>query len=103
MQRQESKLMLSGVITYDRVAGCYLSECPQLGIASAGNTAEEAEAALQDGVEGFLIVCAERGTLVKVLHDRGVVLSHFDESTRMFNIPTDWSFGHAVGPLVHAT
>lgn len=98
-----SKLVLSGIITHDSVADCYLSECPQLGIASAGTTVEKAEEALQDAVEGFLKVCSDRGTLEKVLREKGVVLNHFNESTRMFNIPTDWSLGHAVGRPVHAT
>lgn len=98
-----SKLMLSGVITHDSVAGCYLSECPQLGVASAGTTVEEAAEALQDAVKGFLKVCSDRGTLEKVLREKRVVLDHFNESTRMFNIPTDLSLDHAVGRPVHAT
>ena len=98
-----SKLMLSGVITHDSAAGCYLSECPQLGIASAGTTVEKAEEALYDAVHGFLKVCSERGTLEKVLREKGVVPDYFDESTLMFNIPTDLSLDHAVGRPVHAS
>lgn len=101
MNQRGSSLMLSGVITYDSVANCYLSECPQLRIASAGNTIDEAEAALLDAVEGFLQVCSERGTLEKVLRDRGVVLNHFNQSTRMFNVPTEWSIEDAIGRPVH--
>ena len=102
MKRSTARLKLSGVITRDSVAGCYLSECPQLGVASAGNTAQEAKNALQDAVGGVLQVCSERGTLGKVLRDRGVVLNHFDESTRTFDIPTDWSIDRAVRTAVPA-
>ena len=93
------KLTLSGVITRDGAAGCYLSECPQLRIASAGNTVEEAKEALHDAVMGFLQVCSDRGTLVEVLRDRGVVL---DESPLWFNIPTEWSPNDAIGRSLQA-
>ena len=105
------ELELSGVVTRDSVAGCYLSECVQLGVASAGKTIEEAKEALQDAVTGFLHVCLDRGTLDKVLRDRGVVLNHFNESTRMFVIPkstpmfvipTDRSLDRAVRSAVPA-
>lgn len=98
-----SKLTLSGVITHDSVSNCYLSECPQLGISSAGNTVKQAQEALHDAVGGFLKVCADRGTLEKVLREKGVVPDYFDESTLMFNIPTDLSLDHAVGRPVHAS
>lgn len=100
MMHGRSKLMLSGVITHDSVSDCYLSECPQLGVASAGNTIEDAKVALRDAVDGFLKVCADRGTLEKVLRDRGVDIYH--ETTHMFNISTEGSPAHAVGRTVLA-
>lgn len=43
-------------IKFDKEAGVYVSYCPVFGIYSQGLTSKEAKLALEDAVEGFLIV-----------------------------------------------
>ena len=49
----------------------FVSYAPELDISSCGKTVEEAEAHLQEAVEGFVEAAQDRGTLEEVLEEAG--------------------------------
>ena len=49
----------------------YVGLCPELNVSSFGDTAEEAEASLQEAIEAFLEGCESLGTLEEVLEECG--------------------------------
>lgn len=52
-------LSLTGYTLADDELGGFTSHCPELGVASQGETEEEALAMLQEAVEGFLEVASD--------------------------------------------
>ncbi len=60
-----AKLALTCVIKKER--SIYSSICPELDVASQGNTPEEARKNLVEAVEGFLTVAKEEGMLDEIL------------------------------------
>jgi predicted RNase H-like HicB family nuclease len=53
----------------------YASWCPELDIASCGDTMEEACANLDDAIDCYLCSLSEEGDLKRVLEERGLRLS----------------------------
>jgi predicted RNase H-like HicB family nuclease len=58
--------------------GGFVSLCPELGVASQGETVEEAFESLQDAVSTFLETLAELGDLEKFFLERNLDLSKPD-------------------------
>jgi len=53
--------------------GQYSSWCPELDIASCGNTAEQAVSNLDEAIQLYLATLAEEGELLTVLGGRGLL------------------------------
>ncbi len=68
--RTVGHLALLGVITKED--GQYVSVCLQLGVASCGDTVEEATANLKDAVEAYFEALRETSELRRVLTERGL-------------------------------
>ena len=62
-------------ITFDtlvfREGGMYVAHCPQLDVASCGNTVEEARTNIAEAVRLFLEEAAKMGTLQDILDEAG--------------------------------
>ena len=63
-------ILLTGVV--EREDDQYVSICPELGVASCGDTVEEAFAMLADAIEVHLEGLVEIGTLNEVLREHNV-------------------------------
>lgn len=59
--------------------GGYSAICPELGVASQGETIEEAEANLKEAIELYLESAKELGILKRVLGEAGIDISRIDE------------------------
>jgi len=59
--------------------GGYSALCPELGVASQGETIEEAEANLKEAVELYLESAKELGILEQVLEEAGVDIRRIGE------------------------
>ncbi|MBA7600782.1 MAG: type II toxin-antitoxin system HicB family antitoxin [Hadesarchaea archaeon] len=68
-----------GAIYKPEPGGGYSSFCPELGVASQGETIEEAEANLREAVELYLESAKELGILERVLEDAGVDIRRIEE------------------------
>lgn len=64
------EFVLSAIFKKEAEGG-YSALCPELGVASQGETIEEAEANLKEACELYIESAKEIGTLDKVLEDRG--------------------------------
>jgi predicted RNase H-like HicB family nuclease len=73
--RQNRKLQLKLSVLVRKEGKQYSSWCPELDVASCGDTVEEACANLRDAVDAYLTALAEEGELEKVLDERGVLSS----------------------------
>jgi len=62
------RIVFGAVYTPERKSG-YSSLCPELGVASQGETIEEAEANLREAVELYLESARELGILKRVLEE----------------------------------
>lgn len=60
--------------------------CPELNLVDHGSSVEEAEAQLMKSIWLFMRVCADKGTLYKVLGERGA-LREGGESGGIIQIP----------------
>ncbi|MFZ3076832.1 MAG: type II toxin-antitoxin system HicB family antitoxin [Candidatus Aenigmatarchaeota archaeon] len=54
------------------VEGGYSALCPELGVASQGETVEEAESSLKEACELYMESAKDVGILKKVLEDAGI-------------------------------
>lgn len=59
--------------------GGYSALCPELGVASQGETIEEAEANLREAVELYLESAKELGILERVLGEAGIDVRRIEE------------------------
>lgn len=59
--------------------GGYSALCPELGVASQGETIEEAEANLKEAIELYLGSAKELGILKQVLGEAGIDIRRIDE------------------------
>lgn len=75
------------------------AHCPELRLTDHGATAEQAEARLRAAVSRFVEICAERGTLIRVLRDRGV-FSMAGHPEHSIQVPIPISALEAPGPPV---
>jgi predicted RNase H-like HicB family nuclease len=64
-------LRFSGVYRGEPEGG-YSALCPELGVASQGETIEEAEASLREAVELYLESAKDIGTLDEILKEAGI-------------------------------
>jgi len=65
----------------------YASWCPELDVASCGDTMEEACNSLDDAIDLYLDTLAEEGDLFEVLGERGFELSKYDEEKEICEAP----------------
>lgn len=49
------------------------AHCPELRLTDHGATGQQAEARLRAAVSRYVEICAQQGTLIKVLRERGVL------------------------------
>ncbi len=85
--RTVGHLALLGVITKED--GQYVSFCPQLGVASCGDTVEEATTNLKDAVAAYVEALQETGELKGVLSERGLrVTAKSPPKSKSAPIPT---------------
>ena len=61
--------------------GGYSAFCPELGVASQGETIEEAGANLKEAVELYIESAKELGILERVLADAGIDIHKIEEHT----------------------
>ncbi|MBV9468535.1 MAG: type II toxin-antitoxin system HicB family antitoxin [Abitibacteriaceae bacterium] len=69
-------MKLTCVVTPDELYGGasgYVSRCPELGVASQGETIEEARAMLREAVEGFLEVADAQEIQRRLAENAGMV------------------------------
>jgi predicted RNase H-like HicB family nuclease len=59
--------------------GCYIANCPELGIVSQGETPEHAEAMIKEAVELWL-ECADEAEILTRLRERKVAIKELDET-----------------------
>ena len=69
-----SYLLLTGMV--EREDDQYVSICPELGVASCGDTVEEAFEMLADAIEVHLLGLVEIGTLNEELRERNVRIEY---------------------------
>ena len=65
-------VVLTGTVQWDEVA--YWSRCPELGVASCGDTIEEALDNLGEALEMFFEDLADIGTLDRELREKGITV-----------------------------
>lgn len=68
-----------GAIYKPEPEGGYSAFCPELGVASQGETIEEAEANLKEAVELYLESAKELGILERTLEDAGIDIRKIEE------------------------
>lgn len=68
------KRILFSAVYKPEPEGGYSALCPDLGVASQGETIEEAEANLREAVELYLDSARELGILKRVLEEAGIEL-----------------------------
>jgi len=78
MKRALKKIAFSAVYTAEPEGG-YSALCPEIGVASQGETIEEAEADLGEAVELYLESAKELGILKRVLEEAGVDIRRTEE------------------------
>ncbi|MBI4016591.1 MAG: type II toxin-antitoxin system HicB family antitoxin [Candidatus Aenigmarchaeota archaeon] len=66
-----TELILTCIIKKEKVGG-YSSLCPELDVASRGNTIEEAKKNLEEAVEGHLKTAEQEGMLNDILQMLGI-------------------------------
>ena len=69
----EVKFRLWFGIRRDHEAEVHVGYCPLLNLYSQGTTTEEAEKAIVDAAQMFIVTCYRRNTLNRILRDRGMV------------------------------
>jgi predicted RNase H-like HicB family nuclease len=69
----EVKFKLAFGIREDSDAEVHVGYCPLLQLYSQGQTEEEAEAAITDAAQLFIVTCYGRDTLHRVLRERGMI------------------------------
>lgn len=57
---------------HDEVAGVYVGWCPLLDVYSQADTKEQAEEAVVDATQAYIVTCYELDTLHKVLRKQGL-------------------------------
>jgi hypothetical protein len=72
--RMKIEFRLQCVVRHDDRTGLFLSSCPSLDLHSQGTTAEQARAAIEDGLAMFLRACLRRGILEEALERRGFTI-----------------------------
>ncbi len=70
--QRNRKVILKLSILVRKEGRQYSSWCPELDVASCGDTIEEASENLQDAIDIYLTTLAEEGELQKVLEERGL-------------------------------
>ncbi|HLC85264.1 MAG TPA: type II toxin-antitoxin system HicB family antitoxin [Candidatus Nanoarchaeia archaeon] len=86
-----TELILTCIITKEK--GRYASQCPELDVASMGDSPEEAQKNLQEAIAGHLQVAREEGLLDPILERLGI--SKDDLKKKEHIIPT--SFSSSIG------
>ena len=86
------ELILTCIITKEK--GRYASHCPELDVASMGDTPEEAQRNLQEAITGHLEVARDEGLLSVILDKLGI--SKEDIKKREHLIPVSFSSSIAV-------
>lgn len=66
----------------DHETGGYVSRCPALGVASQGDTVEEAEENIREAVSLYLTAIDEDGELDKIFADRGLKVAYLEGDSR---------------------
>ena len=69
----EMKFRLAFGTRKDEDTGVFVGYCPLLNIYSQGDTDAEAEKAIIDAAQLFIVTCYRRNTLGKLLRNRGMV------------------------------
>ena len=78
------KRVLFSAVYKPEPEGGYSALCPELGVASQGETIEEAEANLREAVELYLESAKELGIFKQVLEEAGIDLRRAGERFRAF-------------------
>jgi predicted RNase H-like HicB family nuclease len=73
------KRIAFGAIYKPEPGGGYSALCPELGVASQGETIEEAETNLKEAVELYLESARELGILERILSDAGIDIHRIEE------------------------
>ena len=90
MKRKSDYVAVGIVVT--REGEQYSSWCPELDIASCGDTPEEAIANLNDALELYINTLKEEGELEPVLKERGIRIVQADETV----IPSSFLTQHRI-------
>jgi len=73
------KRIAFGAVYKPEPEGGYSAFCPELGVASQGETIEEAEANLKEAVELYLESAKELGILERILGEAGIDIHRIEE------------------------
>jgi len=81
----EVKFRLAFGTRKDEAADVHVGYCPLLNLYSQGTTEEEAQDAIVDAAQLFIVTCYGRNTLHRILRDRGMVRAVVPSEARADN------------------
>ncbi len=82
------KELILTCITKKETSGGYSALCPELDVASRGDSIEEAVANLREAVSGHLKTAQQEGLLKEILHSIGITDKEMSSKSDHISIPS---------------